>query len=216
MGVSLIPTVNSGEAINESPLVIDGRLCAGEGEIACCLPCPSTDWLYPDSFQTVNQAADWVNVAGLIACGFLLLSFAVLPVEKTHRHYLSICLVLAVVLMHLGFVTPLAAKPDECFDHITPNGMESNLVCAFSGAFIVGGGWAGVMWVFLRALALHLQICWQVVMGKSCKSRSCHINDFLGLTRHSHVGGYSGRMGCPFDWTRSCYGFQWGFLQIWQ
>lgn len=45
--------------------------------------------------------------------------------------------------------------------------MRSNLVCAFSGAFIAGGGWSGLMWVFMRALALHLQICWQVVMGKS-------------------------------------------------
>lgn len=182
----------------------------------CCLPCPSTEWLYPDSFQTLNQAADWVNVAGLIAGCFLLLSFAVLPVEKTHRHYLSICLVLATMVMHLGFVTPLAAKPEECFDEITPNGMESSLVCAFSGAFIVGGGWAGVMWVFMRALALHLQICWQVVMGKSCKSRSCRIIAFLELTRHSHVGSYCGRMGCPCDRTRSRHGFQWRILQIWQ
>jgi hypothetical protein len=27
------------------------------------------------------------------------------------------------------------------------------------------GGWCGVMWVFMRAVALHLQICWQVVIG---------------------------------------------------
>lgn len=140
--------------------------------VSCCLPCPSTDWLYPDTFGHVNTAADWLNVAGLVSCAFLLLSFALLPVEKTHRHYLSICLVLAVILMQLGFIVPLAAKPDECHDIITPNGMESSLVCAFSGAFIVGGGWGGVMWVFLRALALHLQICWQVVMGKSCESHS--------------------------------------------
>ena len=31
----------------------------------------------------------------------------------------------------------------------------------------MAGGWAGVMWVFLRSLALHLQICWQVVIGNT-------------------------------------------------
>jgi hypothetical protein len=45
--------------------------------------------------------------------------------------------------------------------------MESSATCALSGAFILAGGWAGVMWVFLRAIALHLQICWQVVLGNT-------------------------------------------------
>lgn len=33
--------------------------------------------------------------------------------------------------------------------------------------FIILGGWAGVLWVFLRALSLHLQICWQLVVGRN-------------------------------------------------
>lgn len=45
--------------------------------------------------------------------------------------------------------------------------MNTSKVCAASGAFVILGGWGGVMWVFLRSLALHLQICWQMVMGKS-------------------------------------------------
>ena len=44
--------------------------------------------------------------------------------------------------------------------------MRSNLTCAFSGAFLIFGGWAVVIWVFWRALALHLQICWEVNTGK--------------------------------------------------
>ena len=43
--------------------------------------------------------------------------------------------------------------------------MRSDLTCAFSGAFLVFGGWAVVIWVFWRALALHLQICWEVNAG---------------------------------------------------
>jgi 7 transmembrane receptor (Secretin family) len=45
--------------------------------------------------------------------------------------------------------------------------MSTSTTCALSGAFLLAGGFAGVMWVFLRSLALHLQICWQVVIGNT-------------------------------------------------
>ncbi|KAI0160371.1 hypothetical protein GGR57DRAFT_417925 [Xylariaceae sp. FL1272] len=148
---------------------IPGRVCSNlllPGS-SCCLPCPLTEWVYPDNFGAATGSADWVNVAGMVGCAFLLLSWAVLPVERTHRHYLSICLTLAVVLMNFGFIIPLAAKPEQCFNEITPNGQESSSVCAASGAFLLFGGWGGVLWVFLRALSLHLQICWQLVVGRN-------------------------------------------------
>ncbi|KAK7752415.1 hypothetical protein SLS62_005568 [Diatrype stigma] len=69
--------------------------------------------------------------------------------------------------MNLGFIIPLAGKPEECFNEITPHGMDTSSVCAASGAFLLGGGWAGIMWIFLRALSLHLQICWQIVVGRT-------------------------------------------------
>ena len=61
----------------------------------------------------------------------------------------------------------MAARPEQCFNTITPHGMESSKVCGASGAMLLLGGWSGVMWVFLRSLSLHLQICWQVVVGRS-------------------------------------------------
>lgn len=45
--------------------------------------------------------------------------------------------------------------------------MATGSICAASGFFLIFGGWAGVMWVFLRALSLHLQICWQLVVGRN-------------------------------------------------
>lgn len=45
--------------------------------------------------------------------------------------------------------------------------METNKVCGASGSFLLLGGWAGVMWAFLRSVSLHLQICWQVLVGRS-------------------------------------------------
>lgn len=66
----------------------------------------------------------------------------------------------------MGFVIPLAANPEQCADMITPNGMNSSASCAASGTLLVLGGWASVMWAFLRSVSLHLQICWQVVVGR--------------------------------------------------
>jgi hypothetical protein len=45
--------------------------------------------------------------------------------------------------------------------------MQTGSLCAASGFFLIMGGWAGVMWIFLRALSLHLQICWQLVVGRN-------------------------------------------------
>ncbi len=43
--------------------------------------------------------------------------------------------------------------------------MRTSGVCAISGAFLMFGGWAVIVWVFCRALSLHLQICWEVSPG---------------------------------------------------
>lgn len=43
--------------------------------------------------------------------------------------------------------------------------MKSSATCAISGLLVIAGGWFGVMWVCLITLALHLQICWHVVVG---------------------------------------------------
>ncbi|OCK92757.1 uncharacterized protein K441DRAFT_569020 [Cenococcum geophilum 1.58] len=149
---------------------IGGRLCAIvshiEADLACCLPCPVTDWIYPDTFKIYYRVAEGINIVGLALCLFLLLSFVFLPTEKTRRHYLSYCLIVGVIFMALGFVVPLGVQPDQCYDVITPNDMYSSLTCAFSGAFIVAGGLSIDVWIFIRALSMHLQICWDVMPGK--------------------------------------------------
>jgi len=67
----------------------------------------------------------------------------------------------------LGFTVPLAAQPEQCYNEITPHSMHTSNVCGASGALLLFGGWAGVMWAFLRSLSLHLQICWQVLVGRN-------------------------------------------------
>ena len=79
--------------------VITGRFCSEALGPSCCLPCPSTAWLYPDNFNTMTEAASWINVVGLLCQVFMLASWAFLPAGKTARHYLSICLVIATMMM---------------------------------------------------------------------------------------------------------------------
>lgn len=136
------------------------------GEPTCCLPCPATNWAYADTFQTYNDVAEWLNVAGLIMLVFMLLSYIVLPTQKTRSHYLSVCLIIAVIMICLGFTIPLGANPSQCYDEITPNDMYSSMGCAWSGAFIVAGGLCAASWICIRALSMNLQICWDIVPGR--------------------------------------------------
>lgn len=43
--------------------------------------------------------------------------------------------------------------------------MYSDLSCAFSGSLLLFGGWMVVIWSFIRTVAFHLQVCWEVVLG---------------------------------------------------
>jgi hypothetical protein len=45
--------------------------------------------------------------------------------------------------------------------------MASNKLCGASGTFLLLGGFSGLMWAFMRSLSLHLQICWQVLVGRN-------------------------------------------------
>lgn len=36
------------------PLDQDGRFCSNSLGIECCLPCPSTEWIYPDCKRNVR------------------------------------------------------------------------------------------------------------------------------------------------------------------
>lgn len=58
---------------------------------------------YP-GFDQRAEVGSWVNVAAIFATAFLLLSFIVLPVKWTHRHYLSICLTIGVMFIEVSNV----------------------------------------------------------------------------------------------------------------
>ncbi|PSK60657.1 hypothetical protein B9Z65_807 [Elsinoe australis] len=147
----------------------DARVCLPPERVmglTCCLPCPTTQWVYPESFEKVADGAAWVNVFSLCLLVFVLVSYALLPAQFTRSHYLNTCLVISACMINLGFIVPHAADSNECANPITPNDMYSSTSCAFSGAFILAGGLTAVMWVFVRALSMHLQICWDISPGR--------------------------------------------------
>ena len=153
-------------------------------------------------FNTIALATNWISLGSFICCLFLLLSFIFLPVTKTSRHYLTIGLITGVGLLSLGFLVPLWAKPNECFDAITSNDMYSNLSCAWSGALVMIGGLASVMWIFNRSLSLHLQICWQKTMG----IRFLYVTHALAWGVTFLLGGLSlGMSGASFRFGKVCH-----------
>ncbi|KAL4782665.1 hypothetical protein BJX76DRAFT_332161 [Aspergillus varians] len=148
---------------------IGGRFCqvtsTNAGNVSCCLPCPQAPWIYGDDIQEKTRIASWISVAILPLCVFLLISYAVLPAKRTHRHYLSICFTLGICCMQLAFIIPLGTKPDQCYNEITARDMHSSLSCAFSGTMLLFGGWVVVIFSFIRTIAFHLQVCWEVILG---------------------------------------------------
>ncbi|KAK5124117.1 hypothetical protein LTR85_001820 [Meristemomyces frigidus] len=181
--------------------VVAGRFCAPvplPGDPTCCLPCPAQQWTYSDSFETYSKVAEWLSVVGLVLMVFMLLSYLVLPAQQTRSHYLSVCLIVSVAFISIGFTIPLAAEPEQCYNEITPNDMYSSNTCAWNGAFIVAGGLCAMMWIFIRALSMNLQICWDIVPGK----RFFYISQALGwgipaalFTATMTVTGVSFRFG---------------------
>jgi hypothetical protein len=62
-------------------------------------------------FQTWYRISESISAVGLVICIFLLLSWVFLPVEKTRRHYLSICLVIGIILEAVSFLLLRVTSP---------------------------------------------------------------------------------------------------------
>ncbi|KAI4738668.1 hypothetical protein E4T50_10890 [Aureobasidium sp. EXF-12298] len=199
---------------------IGGRLCSqqsqGAGSPLCCLPCPASYWAYSDNFETLGTVAGWLNVAGLALQSFMLISNAFLPAARTRSHYLTQCLIIAVIWINLAFVIPLGAEPDQCYDGITPNDMFTSMTCAWSGAFLLAGALAGSMWIFIRAFSMHLTVVWDIVPGP----RFFYISQAVGwgvpaalFAAAISISGVSFRFGnaCHINHDNSMVTF-WGWL----
>lgn len=175
------------------------------------------DWVYPQgtifqsqrSLLTANKSRkDWrshlrisnfLSILSIILCSFLpLLLSIVLPAAQTHRHYLSIGLLIPVLLISLSFAITVSTNPEYCYDAITPSDMHDSNSCAWTGSLVTLGGLGCVIWVFLRSLWLFLRIVYDVAPGRKFMLGSIAVGTLLPIGFLVAVlsrTGFSYRMG---------------------
>ncbi|KAH7078015.1 hypothetical protein BKA63DRAFT_277005 [Paraphoma chrysanthemicola] len=149
-----------------------GRYCGlgtfevGSKEASCCFPCPIQDWVYAPEWQNHLRIPIYLSILSVLLCSFLLLSFLVLRPAQSHRHYLSTCLLISVLLISLSFTIPVSTQPSYCYDAITPADMRTSMSCAWTGSLVTLGGLGCVVWVFLRSLWLFVRIVYDIAPGR--------------------------------------------------
>jgi hypothetical protein len=122
--------------------------------------------LYRLGWQQHLRIPNYLSILSVILCSSLLLSFLVLPAMQSHRHYLSIGLLIPVLLISLAFAIPVSTNPSYCYDAITPSDMHDSMSCAWTGSLVTLGGLGCVVWVFLRSLWLFVRIVWDKKPGR--------------------------------------------------
>ncbi|KAH7380669.1 hypothetical protein BKA66DRAFT_609761 [Pyrenochaeta sp. MPI-SDFR-AT-0127] len=175
-----------------------GAFSVGERGASCCLPCPIQDWVYTPDWQSRLRIPNYLSILSVLLCSFLLLSFLILPSAQSHRHYLSVGMLVSVILISLSFAIPVSTKPDDCYDAITPSDMHDSMSCAWTGSLITLGGLGCVIWVFLRSLWLFLRIIYDVAPGRRFMYASIATGTLLPVVFLVAVltsTGYSYRMG---------------------
>lgn len=153
---------------------------------------------YDLEWKSHLRIPNYLSIFSVILCLFLLLSFALLPPETSHRHYLSVGLLFPVLFISLSFAIPVTTDPPMCYDAITPHDMKSSLSCAWTGSLVTLGGVGSVVWVFLRSLWLHIRIFWDRDPGKIFKIGSIVVGTIIPLVyliAVLSVTGFSYRMG---------------------
>jgi hypothetical protein len=112
-------------------------------------------------------------------------------------------------------VVPLGVRPDQCFDEITPNNMHTSLTCAFSGAFIVGGGLVVTVWSMYY---LHHAL-YQTLTRQSLRPSALHASaNLLGHCTRSDLLLHftSRRLGSRRRPLHYHNDFDWCLISIWR
>ncbi|KAL3489687.1 hypothetical protein BJX62DRAFT_252478 [Aspergillus germanicus] len=123
----------------------------GGENVSCCLPCPVADWrIYSTGFNV--DLVRWFGLATLILFLFLAITYMVLPVIETRRHYLTIAPLVGLAIR-------------ACADPITANDWTTSHSCAASATFLYYGAWVVILSGFFHSLSLYLHLCWEIDLG---------------------------------------------------
>ncbi|KAL4910565.1 hypothetical protein BDW74DRAFT_184444 [Aspergillus multicolor] len=155
-------------SIGDTGGYIPGRWCTpqliGDETVSCCFPCPFTDWQYSEGFHP--GIVPWIALGVLVLMVISALTYILLPVEDTQRHYLTSSPLMGFIFMSVAFIIPLGDTDHHCHDVITPNDWLSETTCAFTGSLILYGVWVLIIGCLFRSLSLYLQLIWDVEPGK--------------------------------------------------
>ncbi|KAL2850205.1 hypothetical protein BJY01DRAFT_245671 [Aspergillus pseudoustus] len=158
---------------------IAGRWCAKLADstnTSCCLPCPAGDWRYERVARIIDDrdAVGWTGIITLTVTVLMLLTFAVLPVQTTARHYFTTTALVGFSLMSLAFVVPFRSHPQQCYNAITPNNAMSRANCFVTSAILFTGIW--ILLLNSKSILTEIQraqpASYQV--GKICLLSSAH------------------------------------------
>jgi hypothetical protein len=163
--------------------------------LSCCLPCPRTDWVYSGDFQDRNHIANYVSIISLVLNTFLLVTFIVIPREKSHRHYLSIGLTASLILIAIAFAIPLGTKPDFCHNAITPNNLKTDASCGATGVFLELGAMGAVVWSKSNIINWRLDV---LTMRSLLK---IHLDCSADCYRLQESGAIQEDCDCSGHWT---------------
>ncbi|KAI1543736.1 hypothetical protein PtrSN001A_002964 [Pyrenophora tritici-repentis] len=105
---------------------LPGRYCGlgsfqiDGGTASCCFPCPIQDYIYAPNWRTRLRIPNYLSILSVTLCTFLLLSFLALPPSKTHRHYLSVGLLIPVLLVKMWIICQTLSHGDkkECRKYV--------------------------------------------------------------------------------------------------
>ncbi|KAL4927999.1 uncharacterized protein BDV17DRAFT_298745 [Aspergillus undulatus] len=178
-------------SIGDAGGYLAGRWCTpqtiGDETVSCCFPCPFTEWQYTDGFNPTNMVS-WIAVGVLILMVISALTFILLPVSDTQRHYLTSSPLMGFVFMSIAFIIPLGPSDKYCHDAITPNYWLSETTCACPG--------------FFRSLSLYLQLIWNIESGPKFRviSLLCIFGGSLAL-----LGIALGVSGVSYQVGEMCY-----------
>ncbi|PWO27809.1 AAA-16 domain containing protein [Pyrenophora tritici-repentis] len=126
---------------------LPGRYCGlgsfqiDGGTASCCFPCPIQDYIYAPNWRTRLRIPNYLSILSVTLCTFLLLSFLALPPSKTHRHYLSVGLLIPVLLVKMWIICQTLSHGDkkECRKYVKGFTVrEADVLVALILASLVG------------------------------------------------------------------------------
>lgn len=129
----------------------------------CCIPCPTQNLFYPESWAVNGfKATDVVRLISAIVSFFMLVSYIVLPDKRGQSSFFisnfsaAIFLYSAVVFFSLGNPQRI-----QCANLVTASNQNNNILCAVQGAILIFASLATCCWAAALIANLHFQTVWK-------------------------------------------------------